>query len=62
MFNYAQNLSLEQTEELHDDIQKYLTLEQSDLNIDFWTVGLFPLILFNIFIPFAVEYDGRLQR
>ncbi|EUC66331.1 cactin, partial [Rhizoctonia solani AG-3 Rhs1AP] len=31
------NLSLEQTEELHDDIQKYLSLEQSQTNIDFWT-------------------------
>ncbi|EJD01195.1 uncharacterized protein FOMMEDRAFT_110825 [Fomitiporia mediterranea MF3/22] len=32
-----ENLSLEQTEELHDDIEKYLTLEQSEANIDFWT-------------------------
>ncbi|KAH7343317.1 mid region of cactin-domain-containing protein [Rhizoctonia solani] len=32
-----ENLSLEQTEELHDDIQKYLSLEQSQTNIDFWT-------------------------
>ena len=35
-----QSLSLEQTEELHGDIEKYLTLEQSDINIDFWTVSL----------------------
>ncbi|KIO31016.1 hypothetical protein M407DRAFT_141171 [Tulasnella calospora MUT 4182] len=32
-----ENLSLEQTEELHDDIQKYLSLETRDVNIDFWT-------------------------
>ncbi|QRV88027.1 Cactin [Ceratobasidium sp. AG-Ba] len=32
-----ENLSLEQTEELHDDIQKYLSLEKSPTNIDFWT-------------------------
>ncbi|CAE6477152.1 unnamed protein product [Rhizoctonia solani] len=32
-----ESLSLEQTEELHDDIQKYLSLEQSQTNIDFWT-------------------------
>ena len=34
-----QNLSLEQTEELQDDIEKYLSLEQVDLHIDFWTVS-----------------------
>ncbi|KAH8118345.1 mid region of cactin-domain-containing protein [Phellopilus nigrolimitatus] len=32
-----ENLSLEQTEELHEDIERYLSLEQSDINIDFWT-------------------------
>ncbi|KDQ20702.1 hypothetical protein BOTBODRAFT_50767 [Botryobasidium botryosum FD-172 SS1] len=32
-----ENLSLEQTEELHEDIQRYLTLEKNDVNIDFWT-------------------------
>ncbi|KAG8713958.1 hypothetical protein FRC09_018156 [Ceratobasidium sp. 395] len=32
-----ENLSLEQTEELHDDIQRYLSLEQLQTNIDFWT-------------------------
>jgi Conserved mid region of cactin len=36
---HMKNLSLEQVEELHDDIQHYLTLEKSDNNIDFWTVG-----------------------
>lgn len=28
-----------QIEELHDDIQRYLTLETSDTNIEFWTVS-----------------------
>ncbi|KIJ56651.1 hypothetical protein M422DRAFT_197721 [Sphaerobolus stellatus SS14] len=32
-----ENLELTQTEELHDDIQKYLSLEMSNVNIDFWT-------------------------
>ncbi|KAJ1309131.1 hypothetical protein OPQ81_004807 [Rhizoctonia solani] len=36
-YTIFENLSLEQTEELHDDIQKYLSLEQSQTNIDFWT-------------------------
>ncbi|TRM68403.1 mid region of cactin-domain-containing protein [Schizophyllum amplum] len=31
------NLTPEQTEELHEDIERYLTLEHSDVNIDFWT-------------------------
>ena len=38
-----QNLTLEQTEELHDDIEKDLTLEQSETNIDFGTVRTTPL-------------------
>jgi len=33
-----QNLGKEQIEELHDDIERYLTLEESKTNIDFWTV------------------------
>lgn len=33
-----QNLSPDQVEELHDDIERYLLLEDSDINIDFWTV------------------------
>lgn len=36
--NLSQNLELVQTEELHDDIQRYLSLETSTVNIDFWTV------------------------
>ncbi|KAI5894203.1 uncharacterized protein SCHCODRAFT_02667247 [Schizophyllum commune H4-8] len=31
------NLTPDQTEELHEDIERYLTLEHSDVNIDFWT-------------------------
>jgi hypothetical protein len=34
-----QSLSLPQIEELHDDIERYLSLEQGDINIDFWTVS-----------------------
>lgn len=34
-----------QVEELHDDIEKYLQLEQSEVNIEFWTVRS-PLSLF----------------
>ena len=34
-----QNLSPQQIDELHDDIQNYLALEKSDYNIEFWTVG-----------------------
>jgi hypothetical protein len=33
-----QNLSGQQIEELHDDIERYLSLEHVDVNIDFWTV------------------------
>ncbi|THV05472.1 hypothetical protein K435DRAFT_745229 [Dendrothele bispora CBS 962.96] len=36
-YNILDNLSNEQVEELHDDIERYLTLEQSETNIDFWT-------------------------
>lgn len=35
-----QSLSPVQIEELHDDIQRYLSLEQSEVNIEFWTVSL----------------------
>ncbi|KAG8994531.1 hypothetical protein FRB90_000402 [Tulasnella sp. 427] len=34
-----ENLALEQTEELHEDIQKYMSLETKDVNIDFWTAN-----------------------
>jgi hypothetical protein len=42
-----QNLSPDQVEELHDDIERYLSLEDADINIDFWTVrrnSLFSLL------------------
>ncbi|GJJ07442.1 hypothetical protein Clacol_001644 [Clathrus columnatus] len=32
-----ESLGLSQTEELHDDIQRYLSLETSNINVDFWT-------------------------
>ncbi|KIM45882.1 hypothetical protein M413DRAFT_440936 [Hebeloma cylindrosporum] len=36
-YNIFDNLSSEQTHELHDDIQRYLALERSEVNLDFWT-------------------------
>lgn len=33
-----QSLSPDQIDELHDDIDRYLSLETSEVNIDFWTV------------------------
>ncbi|KAJ3934239.1 MAG: mid region of cactin-domain-containing protein [Lentinula lateritia] len=36
-YNILDNLNNEQVEELHDDIERYMTLEQNDTNIDFWT-------------------------
>ncbi|TFK43218.1 mid region of cactin-domain-containing protein [Crucibulum laeve] len=36
-YNIFDNLSTEQTEELHEDIERYLTLEHADTNLDFWT-------------------------
>ncbi|KAF9534919.1 mid region of cactin-domain-containing protein [Crepidotus variabilis] len=33
----ASNLNKDQTFELHDDIEKYLTLEETETNLDFWT-------------------------
>lgn len=36
-YTILENLTLDQVEELHDDIQRYLTLEKEDLNIEFWT-------------------------
>ncbi|KII95810.1 hypothetical protein PLICRDRAFT_170410 [Plicaturopsis crispa FD-325 SS-3] len=36
-YNILDSLSNEQVEELHDDIERYLTLEQSEVNLDFWT-------------------------
>ncbi|THG97594.1 hypothetical protein EW026_g4437 [Hermanssonia centrifuga] len=36
-YNILDSLSPAQVEELHGDIERYLTLEQSDVNIEFWT-------------------------
>ncbi|KAI6034064.1 cactus-binding C-terminus of cactin protein-domain-containing protein [Pisolithus microcarpus] len=36
-YNILDNLNPAQVEELHDDIERYLSLEESDVNIDFWT-------------------------
>ncbi|ETW83838.1 hypothetical protein HETIRDRAFT_170300 [Heterobasidion irregulare TC 32-1] len=36
-YNIFDSLSPDQVDELHDDIERYLQLEQSDVNIDFWT-------------------------
>ncbi|KAK0230608.1 mid region of cactin-domain-containing protein [Armillaria fumosa] len=36
-YNIFDNLTDEQVEELHDDIERYLTLEQVPVNIEFWT-------------------------
>ncbi|CAK5275764.1 unnamed protein product, partial [Mycena citricolor] len=36
-YNILDNLTSEQVEELHEDIELYLTLEQDKTNIDFWT-------------------------
>ena len=36
--NTLQNLTLEETEELEEDINMYLSLEKSETNLDFWKV------------------------
>ncbi|KAG8799943.1 hypothetical protein FRC17_006999, partial [Serendipita sp. 399] len=36
-YHILDNLNLAQTEELHDDIERYLRLEEEDTHIDFWT-------------------------
>ncbi|KAI0729419.1 mid region of cactin-domain-containing protein [Fomitopsis betulina] len=36
-YNIFDSLTPEQVEELHEDIEKYLRLEQSDTNLEFWT-------------------------
>ncbi|KAF9057411.1 mid region of cactin-domain-containing protein [Panaeolus papilionaceus] len=36
-YNIFDNLSSDQTFELHDDIERYLALEKSQTNLDFWT-------------------------
>ncbi|KZP12094.1 hypothetical protein FIBSPDRAFT_898449 [Athelia psychrophila] len=36
-YNIFENLTTDQVEELYDDIERYLNLEKSDINIEFWT-------------------------
>lgn len=36
-YNIFDSLSAEQTYELHDDVERYLVLEDSETNLDFWT-------------------------
>ncbi|KAF5387837.1 hypothetical protein D9615_000148 [Tricholomella constricta] len=36
-YNIFDNLTTEQVEELHEDIERYLSLEEAEVNIDFWT-------------------------
>ncbi|KAH9071647.1 mid region of cactin-domain-containing protein [Lactarius deliciosus] len=36
-YNILDNLSPDQVNELHDDIEHYLSLEKSEVNIEFWT-------------------------
>ncbi|PIL37198.1 hypothetical protein GSI_00891 [Ganoderma sinense ZZ0214-1] len=36
-YNIVDSLTPQQVEELHDDIERYLRLEQSDTNTEFWT-------------------------
>ncbi|KAG5654063.1 hypothetical protein H0H81_007789 [Sphagnurus paluster] len=36
-YHIFDNLTKEQVEELHDDIERYLSLEEVDTNLDFWT-------------------------
>ncbi|KAG6880421.1 hypothetical protein C0992_000023 [Termitomyces sp. T32_za158] len=37
-YNIFDNLTVPQVEELHSDIERYLSLEESEVNLDFWTV------------------------
>lgn len=60
---YYQSLSPDQVDELHDDIERYLNLEQSEVNIEFWTVGAIHVYsLFPSTKSTQKEYDGCLQR
>lgn len=54
-----QSLSREQTHELHDDIERYLTLEQTEVNLDFWTVNHLLFLTVSV-LNSAPEYDGSL--
>lgn len=54
-----QNLSPQQIDELHDDVQNYLALEKSDYNLEFWTVRSPPHVMPDKQLTF-IEYDGRM--
>lgn len=58
-----QSLTPVQVEELHDDIEKYLRLEQSEINIEFWTVSfVFELSVKTRQHFFPTAYDGCRER
>ena len=37
-YTIFENLTIQEVEELHQDIQKYLSLEKNDAHLDFWRV------------------------
>jgi hypothetical protein len=50
---------------LHDDIERYLTLEQSEVNIDFWTVCYTTKVFYRLLMPsqnMMVVCKDRLDR
>jgi hypothetical protein len=59
---YWQNLTPDEVDELHADIQNYLSLEQSDANIDFWTVSTFDFDYMSVIQIYSTEHDGCVQR
>jgi len=38
-YTIFENLTLQEVEELHQDIQRYLSLEKNPNNLDFWRVN-----------------------
>ena len=48
---FAKNLSLNQVDELHDDIEHYLSLEVNEVNIEFWTVSHIDCHLIPTHVP-----------
>lgn len=48
---FAKNLSLNQVDELHDDIEHYLSLEVNEVNIEFWTVSYVDCHLIPTHVP-----------
>jgi hypothetical protein len=56
-----QNLSPDQVDELYDDIERYLNLEQSEINIEFWTVRpILSLPIVFLILTSKKEHDGCL--